>query len=291
MQNHAGILSKTFAVIVLYKQNLDQSVAYNSFSTILRESNLSMRIMVYDNSPQASSVPLAVQNGFDIQYIHDPMNAGLSKGYNIALKAAAVAGYEWLLLMDQDTIFTSDYVQELTGIDTKLLKDVGAIVPRVVSRDKKRKISPSKRVIGGRFSQDNISAGISKGLSGINSGTLVNIGYFISYNGFNTNYTLDMLDHWYFRKLSMDRRLIYVLKSEIYQELSVFGDFETAVSLLRYRQLLNAEFEYMLEEPLLSKIVFKFRLLLRAMKQLMFKNKSHSVLTFKKLLGISLKGL
>jgi GT2 family glycosyltransferase len=283
-----GLLGKTYIIIVLYKQSLEECTAYQSLHGALNGFN-GLPLMVYDNSPEASAVPPSSQELFETTYIHDLTNAGLSKAYNCALQAASQKGCEWLLLMDQDTIFTPEYVAELKGLDNnELLRNVGAIVPKILSVNLKQKISPSKSLLGGRFSQERIPSGrVSEPLSGINSGTLLNVKFLESINGFSTRYTLDMLDHWYFRKLGKAGKIIYVLQSVIYQELSVFGDFETTVSVARYAQLLDAELAYMNEESFVSKLVFRFRLFIRLCKQFAFKNKAYRQLTFKKMFRIS----
>lgn len=289
MNDDGSFLRKTYIVIVLYKQTLEGCAAYQSLCKALEGSTMPMQMMVYDNSPEASSIPSNAQEFFIIQYIHDATNSGLSRAYNAALRASDQAACDWLLLMDQDTIVTAEYITELKGLDYKdLLINVGAIVPRVLSVNQVHKISPSKPLLGGRFSQDGIASGkVLEMVSGINSGTLLNVGYFISIEGFSTRYTLDMLDHWYFRKLGRARKYVYVLQSEIYQELSVFGDFEKTVSVARYAQLLDAELEYMTEESLLSKLVFRFRLVIRLFRQFTFNNKAYRQLTFKKIFRIS----
>jgi hypothetical protein len=43
-------------------------------------------------------------------------------------------------------------------------------------------------------------------------------------NGFNMNFSLDFLDHWYFREIFKSNKFIYVLNSTIYQSLSVSGN-------------------------------------------------------------------
>ena len=59
---------------------------------------------------------------------------------------------------------------------------------------------------------------------------------------FNLEYPLDMLDHWYFREIKRNDKEIYLLNSNIKQELSIYGNFEENLSVSRYYQLLKDKF-------------------------------------------------
>ncbi len=98
-------LDQIFIVVVLYARKADASEAMQSLSSFrLRKHS----ILVYDNSAMANPI-----NDPEIIYRHDPANGGVSKGYNEAYKLACARGKEWLLLLDQDTSFTSPYFQSL----------------------------------------------------------------------------------------------------------------------------------------------------------------------------------
>ena len=57
---------------------------------------------------------------FPIHYVHDPSNGGLAPAYNFALEHAESEGREWLLLFDQDTSLTVDFLVELVTLATTL---------------------------------------------------------------------------------------------------------------------------------------------------------------------------
>lgn len=89
---------KILATIVLYNEPLYDTPTYKS---LLKNSGLF--IFVYDNSP------IRQQNTFksedNLFYIHDGSNGGVSIAYNAAAKYAIQNGFEWILLLDQDTLF------------------------------------------------------------------------------------------------------------------------------------------------------------------------------------------
>lgn len=275
-------LDEIFIIIVLYKNNLENSRTISTLRTFL---NKKVNLFVYDNSPEKQyQEEKFTYNNFDIQYFHDPTNSGLSKAYNHALALAYDKNYTWLLLLDQDTYFTKEYVEAIELLQIDDFKNTAAIIPRVNSLNDGQQISPGKILLGGICRPLKLKGGIvNSKISGINSGTILSVEYLKLINGFNTNYTLDMLDHWYFKKIFSDGKDVFLLNAEIKQDLSVLEDFEKSVSVERYEQMLNAECLFAEEESFLSLFVFKVRLILRILKQRKFKNKKYCQLTLKKI--------
>lgn len=275
-------LEEIFIIIVLYKNNLENSRTISTLGIFL---NKKVNLFVYDNSPEKQyQEEKFTYNNFDIQYFHDATNSGLSKAYNHALALAHDKNYTWLLLLDQDTYFTKEYVEAIELLQIDDFKNTAAIIPRVNSLNGGQQISPGKILLGGICRPLKLKEGIvNSKISGINSGTILNVEYLKLINGFNTNYTLDMLDHWYFRKIFSDGKDVFLLNAEIKQDLSVLEDFEKSVSIERYEQMLNAECLFAEEESFLSIFVFKARLILRILKQRKFKNKKYCQLTLKKI--------
>lgn len=272
-----------FIVIVLYKSNLETSVTIKTIGESLGV-NSTIDIFVYDNSPNKQYLDENfIYQNFNVQYVHDSLNLGLSRAYNSALELAKKNKKSWLLLLDQDTYFTKEYIDKISILDKQYLKhDTVAIIPKVNNLNNNQVISPGKMFLGGICRPLIIEEGIvNSKITGINSGTLLSIAYLNEINGFNENYTLDMLDHWYFKKIFDDKRNVLLLGATIKQDLSVIQDFEANVSCLRYKQMLEAENLFMKEEGYLNYFVFKLRLISRFFKQLKFKNKVYFQLTLK----------
>jgi GT2 family glycosyltransferase len=274
-------LRELFIVVVLYKSRLEESRAIKSLGDCI---DGSVNLMVFDNSPSKQYENHNFKLGkFNISYYSDEGNPGLSRAYNLALQLAGEAGLPWLLLLDQDTAFTKEYVREIESLSHgELPGSVVGIIPHVISLQNHKIIAPTKPSLGGLVNAVNLPSGIvNQQITSINSGTILRVSYMNSINGFCQKYTLDMLDHWYFRKIFQDKKNIYMLGSSIYQDLSVVGDFEANVSFLRYQKMLDAEHNFILEEGLLSLLVFKIRIFLRALKQLRYKNNQYYKSTFK----------
>lgn len=276
-----------FTVIVLYKTKLEECKTMISLQNALERKT---SLLVFDNSPirqyEEDNFEL---NNFIIQYHHEPSNPGLSAAYNYSLSLAKKkTNYKWLLLLDQDTILSSEYINEIIVFNfNKITSNVVAIIPRVVSTLNHKIIAPVKALIGGIFRPVIIDSGeVKNKISGINSGTLLKISYLDTINGFSKDYTLDMLDHWYFRKIYEDNKSVYLLKSTIHQNLSVFSSFEENVSFWRYKQMIEAELKFVREDGFLSVVVYKLRLIARISKQVKYKNKEYLRLTVNQIFRI-----
>lgn len=276
-------LNDIFFVIVLYKSSLEDSKTISSLSSIVDKN---INLLVFDNSPikQYENVNFQFKN-FIIHYFHDETNPGLSAAYNLALDESSKLNKKWLLLLDQDTTFTIEYIKEIESLELNALSNtVVAIIPRVFSLLDKRIIAPVKMYLGGICRPVDIDNGVIKTkISGINSGTILNVFYLNSINGFSKKYNLDMLDHWYFRRLFKNGKSVYLMKSQVYHELSVFGNFEENVTIDRYKQMLQSEYHFLKEDGIFSLLIFKFRLFFRFLKQLKYNNSDYYKYTLSKI--------
>ncbi len=279
--------SQISIVVVLYKKSLEESETLHTLLKILDTKN---NLLVFDNSPYRQYKNDCFEfHNFSVQYFHDPTNPGLSDAYNKALRIANTIKTKWLLLLDQDTTLTDEYINEIIGLDSASFDDnCVAIMPHVLSLNKKHIIAPRKLGLGMMTKEIVVkNRVVSTQITGINSGTLLRIEYLNKINGFSTSYSLDMLDHWYFRKIFQDSYCVFVLNTAIYQDLSVQGDYEKAISFSRYIQILKAENVFMKEENILSFIFYKIKLIFRSMKQMRFDNKKYFQATLKQIFKIN----
>jgi len=270
------MLDKIFVILVLYQTKLEESKTIKSLNEVL---DLNFNIFVYDNSPIKQYEKDNFELGkLNIHYFHDESNLGLSTAYNYALNLAQKCNKTWLLLLDQDSTLTQEYIVALEKTEEiSLPYRVVAIIPKVLMMSNNQAISPCKIGLGGLTRPININTGlIEQPISAINSGTLLKVNYMVDINGFSKNYSLDMLDHWYFRKLYNDGYKSFLLSATIYQELSVYGSIEENMSIERYQQILKAESNFISEQNFIGVFIFRLRLFFRFLKQLNFKNKRFS---------------
>jgi GT2 family glycosyltransferase len=217
-------------VVVLYKCELSQSQAVCSLFQILNQDSCLAKqfsLVLYDNSPQPQ--PLAMPALFPTHYVHNPSNAGVATAYNFALERAVSEGTEWLLLLDQDTSLTRDFLLELLEAANSLNASPGvaAIVPKLLVNgilhspaipfieQLRRQFLPPQEPI----SLDVVGV-LPQRMCSYNSGSTFRISALRSVGGFPLEFWLDFLDHAVFDALFAAGYRIYVMHAKLAHESS-----------------------------------------------------------------------
>jgi GT2 family glycosyltransferase len=243
--SHVSIL----AVAVLYRKTPPESESICSLFRILNgdpELITHFSLIIYDNSPREHSSTIAA--AFPILYKHDPTNAGLAAAYNFSLRYAENNQYEWLLLLDQDTVLTREFLAELIACASILSaqEKVASIVPKLLVNGKI--YSPTAHFIDHvrrQYRRSNHAVardtvGVQKSrISAYNSGATLRISALQSIGGFPAEFWLDYLDHAVFHALEIAGYRMYVMRTEIEHDASQarIGD----VPFWRQRNILFAE--------------------------------------------------
>jgi len=178
---------KILPVIVLYNALLGEQTSYLS---LLRDCRW-REFVVYDNSPESFVQKISDERAV---YVRDSSNGGLSKAYNKAAEIAREKGYEWLLLLDQDTTFPDGATDEYLRLaDAASAQTV--IAPRLVSSDGKH-LSPCRRGFFGKSVAGNLKSGIYPlgEAMPVNSGTCLRIGEIERCGGYDARLHLDFVD-------------------------------------------------------------------------------------------------
>jgi GT2 family glycosyltransferase len=245
MTSQAAIIT---AVIVLYERAPEESEALASFQRILAADpaiEARFRIILYDNSPAAHAVSAVSA----LSYVHDAANGGLAAAYNHGLDQASAKNSEWLLLLDQDTTLTFEYVENLLGEIDKYSSqiNVAAIVPFIEQNGRihspeadffyhLRHQFPHARLYP--LSRD--ASGIqSEPLNAYNSGAAIRVSALRQIGGFPSDFRLDYLDHAVFRELHQLGFSFCVLNAALQQKLS-HDDLNT-VSMSRHTSVLKSQ--------------------------------------------------
>jgi GT2 family glycosyltransferase len=265
---------RILAVTALYEQEPTESRALTSFFRLV-EGNLEiasrLSLLVYDNSPQAHRV----DNDLTHHYVHDPANGGLAAAYNYALAHAEASGYEWLLLLDQDTILTSEFFAELIACaDTLQTTDnVAAIVPKLMVRGVV--LSPAEHFVDFlRHQFRNAVKTLAREDTGIqhdrisayNSGSTLRVTALRALGGFPVEFWLDYLDHAVFHALTASGYRIYVLRAVLQHELAE-SDLN-ARPIWRFRNVLKAQSLFVRRAGSLSDRLLYRLFLLRSIRRL-----------------------
>ena len=272
----ASARTPILVVLVLYQREISCSLSLTSFSRALEESGLTsqFRLLVYDNSPFQSVLPDKIPMPFSC--IHDPANGGLFRAYSTAMQLAEKEGYEWLLLLDQDTVLNEGYLKTLWFNLPEASKNLrcAALVPKLLSQNSI--ISPARVLFGGRFLPvDKTFIGFPPWeVTAFNSGTLLRISAIREVGGFNPRFWLDYLDHWLFNRLYRSDFMVYVLDAVLPHELSVQSIRNMSVA--RYKNILVAEGEfYKCCKSQAENLAYRFRLAVRALKMFVIPNRRY----------------
>ena len=209
-------------IVVLYKETPKNSITIRSLEDSLKKINLQtmISIIIYDNSPISSETEIQYLNfpkNIKVLYQHDPSNKGIATAYNYGFEYAQKHQDTWLCLLDQDTVITEKYLEEVFPIIEKNDCVCDAIIPQI--KDEESIISPiftdKKGIVplSGKYSAANIM--------GINSGAILKIKFLEEIGGFNLEFPLDYLDHWLFFMLNKLEKTILVINCVLEHDLSV----------------------------------------------------------------------
>ena len=251
-------MNRLFVTVVLYEKKWQESLAAVILENAIH--NKKIQLLIYDNSKRKQEDEFFCHS--DVTYIHDKTNSGLAEAYNKGFSLAK--GHDLLLLLDQDTVLTEEYLDLLLGLSID--NNVGAIVPLVFSEGKQ--ISP---VMADRYINRNlVYPGVGKKTSrlmAINSGTAVTINALKKLKGFNKNFPLDFLDHWLFYCLYKEKYAVLVVGEIIEHDLSVMH-YQT-MTKERYDQIIKSESYFYMNFDKEKQKDHRNQLFLRTIKQLL----------------------
>ena len=239
------------AVLVLYKTRLQDSETFVSLSNSLKNSKLTMDVVVYDNSPTPTLAdPERISDNWRIRYIHDETNPGVSKAYNEGLGIARKLNKKWLLLLDQDTSFPQNAVVEYSKAIQEN-PDIYLLAPIVISINKI--ISPCRYLLHRGYSIRKIEPGVHRfGMTSlINSGMLIRVEAFDRCGGYNEKIRLDFADHSFIERYRGHYTNFAVINLSCFQNFSGKQHLTTNSALVRFayycegaRNRVGSKFDY-----------------------------------------------
>lgn len=257
------------AVVVVYERGLDQVQAWPALMAALRtppgpagEMSL-QRVVVYDNSPTNRTV--IVSEIDRCEQIHDPGNGGTAAAYVHAASVAGQRGLKWLLLLDHDTRLPDDFLQcadlALAGSGSAR---VSAVLPWISHGVDV--ISPARIDRMGSIRPLNRAAPAPRGalLTGINSGSLIQLDAWRAIAPVPTALWLDYVDHWMFTRLHRLGLTVAISDAHLDHDLSVSS--RRTLTLGRLRNILKGEAAWVAELPWSARLIYPLRLWARSAK-------------------------
>jgi hypothetical protein len=178
------------------------------------------RLFVYDNSlfPKHKSGEFEKSN---IEYISDKTNPGLSKAYNIAAFSALKNRCEWMLILDQDTLFPDEkYIFKCIDCIKQNI-NINLFVSSVWTK-KGRLISPFKVFCNFPITTHFKSGGIYNvnKYSFINSGIVIKTNAYWEIGGYNELVFLDFSDMQFINRYKKHYTNFYLLEYKLMQDFS-----------------------------------------------------------------------
>lgn len=204
--------NSTLAVIVIYNELIDDSDSLNSLDKAYTSNN-KLDVLVYDNSKTSQKVENTKFTNFNFIYHHNPNNPGIGVAYNLGGEIALKRSKIWLLLLDQDTNFATDFFDKMN--DASLENPEIKLFAPILKLSNNTILSPCsfKFFHGSHLKQ--ISPGINA-LSNnqpVNSGIMLRLEAFVKAGGYNEKVKLDYSDHQFIERFKKTEKYYYVINS------------------------------------------------------------------------------
>jgi hypothetical protein len=245
-------------VIVLYRCTLSESKSFRTLTENLEQISIDYELIIYNNDSKTY-----IPEVKDILIVNSDGNNMLCGAYNFALERAVEFNRRWLLLFDQDTNITLDYLNEIEGFikNNSLNSKYIAAVPLLKKNNLHLSPIVFSPVFGPYLTYKAVERNSEKKqcISAYNSATLLQVNNMKSIGGFSSKYPLDMLDHWYFYKFYKSNKQIYIMNCILEQDLSLL-DMENSMSLIRYKMYLQSQKRFAKELSLFAQINQKIQL-------------------------------
>ncbi len=195
-------IKSVFAVLVLYETRLEDSSTLMSLNRSLEDAESELDMLVYNNSPRPQDYPNYFKyNRLNILYCHNPLNGGLGVAYNFGADLIKErSDKKWLLLLDQDTTFSTDFFHK-TQIAVETYPCVTLFAPKLF--DEIGIFSPAKYKYKSGHRLSDVAPGIYhlKKIVPVNSGLLISKTAFFEAGKYNEKVKLDFSDLQFIERL------------------------------------------------------------------------------------------
>ncbi|HRO42877.1 MAG TPA: glycosyltransferase [Flavipsychrobacter sp.] len=221
--------------IVTYNRVFYNTESYTTLVKSLQKAgDYTDRIYVYDNSDESGWKIALERNTEHLRwYFHNASNPGLAIAYNTVAKKAFADGFNWLVLLDDDTSVPTDAYLKYTSAAIAY-PHIQMKVP--VLRVEDRIFSPCKFFLQRSVMVKDLKAGIYRlgGYRFVNSGLMIDYSLYIAVGGYDESLKLDFLDFQFIEQCKRFTSHFEVLSFECKH---LFSDGETnrEKALIRYR--------------------------------------------------------
>jgi rhamnosyltransferase len=168
-------------------------------------------VFVVDNSDYQSVFTDPFYSNFhNVKIVHSGVNIGLSSSLNILCKTAFSENFDFICLIDQDSLFQKDSIKTILSLLCVLdLHDVCILAPTVLYQHESYKLCRSKK-----------GCDLAKLKWVITSGSFINLNLFSVLNGFDDAYFIDRIDYDFCsRAIDKGFSILQSKRSFIFQQL------------------------------------------------------------------------
>lgn len=228
-----------YAVLVRYKLPLAESPAWQSLQLLAQAlpEGCVPHLLMFDNSPQPQHPGAST---FPVEYISNPANTGLTPAYNAACKRAVEGGFQWLLLLDQDTTLTAGYWSELTATLPSLPASVAAVMPQLIENGRTHSPTRLPRLTHRPVHSTGL---LPYPVTAYNSAAVLRVSALEALGGFDERFPMEYADHALFAGLQHKGYNMWIMAAQLPHALSTAQPLAT-VSPARYAAMLRAEWRY-----------------------------------------------
>lgn len=229
-------------LIVVYKRNLLKCETIGSIISskdYLQDS----KIIIWDNSPisaEKHEINLVRKKSLNIEYNHTPENIPLSKIYNHVLGSLDINKYDFLVIFDQDTTFSSLFFKRANE-SIKANPNINLFLPIVIS--KSHIVSPASLYYFKGFYWKQKRSGLikSKYKTAINSGMIISTNYLKNkFKYYDEKLKFYGTDNYFMKKYAKDNPFLYIFDYEITHDLALFNNEDIEIKLRRHKENVNA---------------------------------------------------
>jgi glycosyltransferase involved in cell wall biosynthesis len=225
-------ISQVLPILVIYNQDFREASSIKMLNRMLVGREERMDLFIYDNSKLNEHTNSFQYENFNVSYIHDPSNPGVSRAYNFGARHAESLNKQWVLLLDQDTVFPEKYLDQYEHAINGH-PELNIFVP-ILKVETGQILSPCKYVHKrGRWPKTMSEGKLdTRTYSPVNSGMMINLDTFFKAGGYNEKIKLDFADFQFMEKVSKVEAHFYVINMIGQQD---FSGFESNVQKLKDR--------------------------------------------------------
>ncbi len=239
-------MMRVLAVVVLYGKPAGASKTLAGMASAFAadpELAEQLDILVWDNSSQATqpSLPIA------FTYQHPATNGGVSGAYNGAASIARERGAEWLLLFDDDTSVTAEFLRGMLREGGQVDADtrIAAVAPFLYAGS--FCMSPRLWCFARHVPLPRPVAPYTetRAIFAANSGTLLRVSALAAIGGYSSRFWLDFSDIEVFHRLHQHGFAVRIASDLALEHEMAMLDYDRQMTPARFATFLSAEGDFM----------------------------------------------